>query len=118
MTDAERRLMVNKCGELLHRTLIDIRALTWDWEPGNEKWIEELSDLTHNLPHFMVGTDDDSITGLRGAFVRFARRRWPHTDPEQTEYVRLLDMTEAEFDETYRRTSWPWPEPATTAAGV
>lgn len=115
MTDAERQLLIAKCGELLHRALTEIRFLTWCWEPGNEKWIEELSDLTHNLPRFMIGRDDHAVTGLREAFVAYGRRRWPEAPPEQTEYVKLLDMDAAAFAEQYRRTNWAWPEPAAVA---
>ena len=116
MTDSERRLLIDKCGEILHRVLVDIRALTWSWEPGHEKQIEELSDLTHNLPQFMVGRDDFALTGLRAGFVDYARRYWPKSDPAKTFYVELLDMDEAAFAERFRRTSWPWPEPVAAAS--
>lgn len=29
--------------------------------------------------------------------------------------IQTLDMDEATFNEIYRRTSWPWPEPAEAA---
>ncbi|MGL6096096.1 MAG: hypothetical protein ACRC7O_09905 [Fimbriiglobus sp.] len=115
MTDSEFRLTADKCAEVLYRALTEIRAMTWDWQPGNEKWIEELSDITHNLPRFITGRDDYAIVGLRESLVAYVRRRWPQTPPELTEYVRIFDMTEAEFAQQYRQPPVSWPEPAVAA---
>ena len=111
MTDADRRLLVDKCGEILHRALTEIRSLTWSWEDGNQKRIEDLSDITHNLPRFMTGRDEYALAGLRECFVDYARRYWPDADPARTVYVSILDMDEATFADLYRRTTWDWPEP-------
>jgi len=110
MTEAERRLLVMKCGKLLQDVLVEIRALSW--EEGNAKQVSELADLTHNVPQFMVGLDDYVHNYLRAGFVAYARKYHPETDPEQNRYVALLDMDEATFNDLYCRTAWPWPEPA------
>jgi hypothetical protein len=102
----ERQLLIEKCGELLHRVLVEIRALTWSWEPGNERLIEELADLAHNIPLFMVGRDDTVPKWLRAAVVEYARKRWPQTNPEETWFVQLLDMDEATFADQVRRYNW------------
>ncbi|MCZ2342458.1 MAG: hypothetical protein LC104_11795 [Bacteroidales bacterium] len=117
MTHPQHDLLVEKAGELLYRTLCEIRALTWDWKPGSEGQIEELTDITHNLPLFMIGRDPHGWVGVRERFVQYARHHWPDQDPASAEYVRIIDMDEAEFAVQYRRTTWPWPEPNTTFVG-
>ncbi len=116
MNDAERKLMVQKCSQILYLVLVDIRAMTWGWESKHQKWIEELSDLNHNLPRFILGRDDFAITGLRESFMEYSRRRWPTSDPTKTKYVVILDMDEETFSEMYLNAQWTWPEPVVSSA--
>lgn len=113
MTDSERRLLVEKCGKLLQDVLVEIRALSW--EEGHAQQINDLADLTHNVPQFMVGRDDYVLGYLRTGFIAYARKYHPQSDPERNRYVMLLDMDEATFNDLYCRTSWPWPEPTPAA---
>lgn len=113
MTDAERSLLVLKCGKLLQDVLVEIRTLTW--EEGNAKRVNDLADLTHNLPQFMVGRDDHVLEYLRDGFVNYARKYQPGIAPETSRYVRLLDMDEETFSDLYRPAGWAWPEPAEVA---
>jgi hypothetical protein len=113
VTDAERRLLVEKCGKLLQDVLVEIRALTW--EEGHTQQINDLADLTHNVPQFMVGRDDYVLDYLRAGFVAYARKYHPQSDPERNRYVMLLDMDEATFHDLYYQTSWPRPEPTPAA---
>jgi hypothetical protein len=115
MTDADRRLLVMKCGKLLQDVLVEIRNLTW--EEGHAKQVNDLADLTHNIPQFMVGRDDYVLDYLRAGFVDYARKYYPGIDPETHRHVALLDMDEATFNDLYCRTSWPMPEPETAAVG-
>lgn len=110
MTDTERQFLISKCGKLLQDVLVEIRTLTW--EEGNAKQVNDLADLTHNLPEWMVGRDEYVMNYLRAGFVNYAKKYFPDIDPECHRYVALLDMDEATFTDLYCRTSWPWPEPA------
>ena len=103
-------LPVTRCGELLHRILLDIRQLCWNNEPDEIKWIEDLADISHNLPRYMNGTDDYAIQGLRECFIHHVKKRWPNTIPEQSIYVRLFDMTDEEFEQAYARYQSKKPE--------
>ncbi len=115
MTDAERRLLIAKCGQLLQDVLVEIRQLTW--QEGNAKRVNDLADLTHNLPQFMVGRDEYVIGYIRKGFLDYARTYHPEIDPETHRYVRLLDMDEDEFNDSYRRaTGLSWPAPAVPVA--
>lgn len=96
--------------------LVDIRHLTRVGGATAVRQIEELSDLTHELPRFVLGRDDFAVTGLREGFLAYARQYWPHSDPDKTFYVEVLDMDEAAFAERFRRTEWAWPEPVATAS--
>jgi hypothetical protein len=107
MTDAERRLWVEKCGKLLQDVLVEIRGLTW--AEGHTKRINDLADLTHNIPQFMVGRDDFVLGYLRDGFIDYAKKYHPDGDPESSRYVMLLDMDEATFNDLYRA---DWREPA------
>jgi hypothetical protein len=99
MTIENKEMLIGKCAQLLYRIFIDIRALSY--EEGNAEKINDLADLAHNIPLFMVGRDDSVGTWLRSACVRHAKKTWPHLEPEQTVYVRILDMDEEEFYEMH-----------------
>ena len=113
MTNTERQLMIEKCGQLLQDVLVEIRNLTY--QEGNAKRVNDLADLTHNLPQFMVGRDEYVMGYIRQGFLDYARSYYPDIAPESHRYVRLLDMDVDEFNDGYHRTSTPWPELAQAA---
>jgi hypothetical protein len=106
MTDSERHLLVEKCGQILHDLLVQIRNLSG--QEGNAQWINDLADLAHNIPLFMTGRDDTVERWLRGALIDYARKYHPDIDPASHRYARVLDMTEDEFSENHRRYHWNW----------
>lgn len=110
MTESERKLIVEKCGKLLQDVLVEIRALSW--EDGHSQQINDLADLTHNIPQFMVGRDDFVLKYLRSGFAEYVLKYFPNTPLDQHRYIELLDMDETTFRELYCRTSWAWPESA------
>ncbi len=114
MSDGDRRLLIEKCGQLLHALLVEVRMLSY--EEGNARRINDLADLTHNVPLFMVGCDEYVMGYLRDGLVAYARKYHPDIAPEQHRYVQLLDMDEAAFAEQYRRSGWTWPEPELSPA--
>ena len=63
MTDTERRFLVEKYGKLLQDVLVEIRNLSY--QEGNAKRINDLADLTHNIPEFLVGWNDHVLGYLR-----------------------------------------------------
>lgn len=108
MTDDDKALFNDKCAEILHVALVDIRNSSY--QPGNEKRINDLADIIHNLPRFMVGRDDHGADGLKECFEEFAEKY-----RRAKRYLVVLKMTREEFDRDFRRTDWPWPEPAEVA---
>lgn len=111
--DTDDRLLLNaRIGELLHWALVTIRAATWPGSPeGDDRRdeINDLADLLHNLPRYIVGHDEhavDSASQLRAAVVQHVRRFYPDTDPAQHQYVRLLDMDAETFLTQYRDHNW------------
>jgi hypothetical protein len=109
MTDSERRLLVLKCGKLLQDVLVEIRTLTF--EEGHYEQVNDLADLTHNIPMFMVGLDDFAGECLRECFVDYVRKYSPNVLPEDHRYVMLLDMDEMSFKQLYCMEYQHWPEP-------
>jgi hypothetical protein len=107
MTNTERQFLVGKLGKLLQDVLVEIRALSWD--EGHTKQINDLADLTHNLPEFLVGSNDYVFSYLRDGFLDYARKYYPQIDPEASRFVRLLDMDESTFNSLYRPTAWTEP---------
>ncbi len=107
MTESERRLWVDKCGEILHSMLVEIRMLSHD--PKNLGQIEELAELAHNLPLFMSGRDDSVPAWLRSALIEHALKYQPEIDPAKSRYVSIVDMAETEFNELLRRSFWSEP---------
>ena len=114
MTESERSLFVDKCGQILHQALIELRNLSY--QEGQAERINDLADLSHNIPLFLVGREEVLPDHLRIEFMAYARKYQPDIDPEKSRYVMLLDMEEATFHDLYRRTSWPWPETAAAAS--
>ena len=111
MTDHDRELWIAKCGEILAAALVEIRTLSF--EEGHSKQINDLADITHNIPRFMVGRDESVPKFLRESFVEYALKYHPDTDPAFSRYVWILDMDEAAFADRFQRTTWDWPEPVT-----
>src|SRR3954467_15674550 len=105
MTNNERRFLVEKYSKLLQDVLVEIRNLSY--QDGNAKRINDLADLTHNIPEFLVGWNDYVFAYLRTGLVEYGRKYQPGIDPEESRYVTLLDMDEAAFKDLYRPTSWP-----------
>jgi hypothetical protein len=114
MSDTDRQLLIEKCGQLLHDVLVEVRNLSL--QDGQTRRINDLTDLVHNIPLFMIGRDDHVLSYLRSGFVEYGRKYCPETDPAQGRYVTLLDMDEAAFAERYHRPDWAWPEPELTPA--
>lgn len=104
MTDSERRFMVEKYGKLLQDALVEIRNLTF--EEGHAKRVNDLADLTHNIPQFIVGRDDHVLDYIRAGLLEYARKYHPEADPDLSRYVILLDMDEPTFKDLYRD-DWP-----------
>ncbi len=114
MNDIERRFLVEKCAILLQNVLVEIRALSTG--DGRAKQINDLADLTHNVPEFLVGSNDHVLGYLRAGLLDYARKYYPSIAAEKHRYVMLLDMDEATFTDLYRNPSWPCPEPAGVAS--
>jgi len=108
VTDIERGFLIQKCGKILQDVIVEIRDLSW--EDGHAKQINDLADLTHNIPEFLIGLNDHVLGYLRRGFMEYARKYHPRIEPETSRYVMLLDMDEVTFNGLYRRASWPWPE--------
>jgi len=114
----DRQLLNARLGELLYRGLVQIRAATEvpiPREPDRREEINDLADLLHNIPRFVVGHDEhaiDSFDQFRGAVIDHVRRFYPAIDPAQHQYVRLLDMDAEAFLAVYRDHHWNRPEPA------
>ncbi|MFO0935224.1 MAG: hypothetical protein U0798_01750 [Gemmataceae bacterium] len=110
----ERHLMVERMGELLNRAFLRIRSQAWNEQESesgkvNEE-IADLADLLHNIPRWMVGHDEQclvSMDQIRTAFVGHVRRFYPKANPDEHEYIRILSMSDEEFEERYpRQTAW------------
>jgi hypothetical protein len=121
MTTDERHLLNARIGELIHCALVRIRGFTFSPipdEPDRREEINDLTDLLHNLPQYIVGHDEhaiDSPEQLRIAVVEHVRRFYPEIDPATHHYVQLLDMDEERFLKRYRDHQWGNPEPLSTA---
>lgn len=120
MTIDERQLFNARIGELLHCALIVIRASTYSPvpdEPDRREEINDLADLLHNLPRYIVGNDEhatDSPEQLRDAMIEHVRRFYPEIDPVTHRYVQLLDMDEETFLQEHRDYRWGQPESLST----
>jgi hypothetical protein len=108
MTEKEHQLWVEKCGWILHHLLVEIRALSW--QAGNEQRINDLADLAHNVPLFMIGRDSFVHEYLRKGFLELASKYLPKRGPDADRYISIIDMDEVTFSEVFRRTSFVWPE--------
>lgn len=120
MTNEERQLLNARIAELLHYALVRIRSLTYPVcdEDNPEEEINDLTDLLHNMPRFIVGHDEhaiDSLPQLRVVVVEHVKRFYPGIDPAQHHYVQLLDMDAKSFLRHYRDHQWVESEPVSAA---
>ena len=118
MTSDERRLFNAKVGELLHTALVVIRSATYPPTPDDDRptreELNDLADLLHNMPRYVVGHDEyavDTAGQFRAAVVDHVRRFYPDTPAERHRYVELLDMDAGTFLARYRDHNWDSPEP-------
>jgi hypothetical protein len=108
----ERHLLNARIGELLHVALVEIRYFTFPPlpdTPDRREEINDLADLLHNLPRYVVGHDEyaiDSPEQLREAVLKHVRRFYPDIDPAEHRYVQLLDMDDETFLQRYRDNLW------------
>lgn len=118
--DQDRHLLNAKLGELLYHALVTIRNHTYPplpGEPDRRDEVNDLADLLHNMPRFIVGHDEYAMTSFeqfRGAVVGHVRRFYPSTDPAAHQYVSILDMDAETFFARHRDHNWD--APATPAA--
>ncbi len=117
---SEQTLLGLKISQLLYMILVDIRLLALNRDPGVNglTQIVALTDIAHNLPRYQMGLDDMAGNLLREALVSYAKSQWPNTPPEKTRYLRVLDMSEADFEDQYMRKHWAWPSPVETKASA
>ncbi len=113
----DRQLLNARIGELLHEALLAVRAATWSpATPGDtdrREEINDLADLLHNLPKYIVGHDEhaiDSAEQLRAAVVQHVKRFHPLGNPADHRYVMLLDMDAEAFLNRYRDHHWDAPQ--------
>jgi hypothetical protein len=122
MTPSEREVLNARVAELLHVILVRIRAGTWPQQPGApdpREELNDLADLSHNLPRYIVGHDEFAVRSfeqLRAEVVKHVRKFCPNIDPAQHHYVQLLDMDAETFLSRYRDHKWNWPEPVAQLA--
>ena len=109
MTTDDKALFRDKCAEVLHAALVDIRSASFG--PGHEGRINDLADLLHNVPRFLVGRDEFVLEYLEAGFEEFVKK---HGVGHR--YLTIWRMTREEFDPAFRPSSWPWPEPAAAGA--
>ena len=114
----DRELLNARIGELLHAALVRIRAHTYAVLPDDgdhRAEINDLADLLHNLPRYIVGHDEhaiDSAEQLRAAVVDHVRRFFPTINPADHQYVQLLDLDAETFVNHYKHHNWAVPTPA------
>lgn len=114
----ERQLLNARIGELLHAALVAVRNYTfpvpYDGEDRREE-INDLADLIHNLPRYIVGHDEHAVASadqLRAAVVDHVRRFYPTIDPAAHRYVQLLDLDAETFVSRHKQHNWDVPTPA------
>ena len=110
MTTSERDVTNARIAELLHALFLRIRFCTYEAclkvdrvAPTAE--INDLADLAHNLPRYIVGHDEHAIVSLaelREAVVGHVRRFYPSIDLAEHLYVTVLDMDAGLFLRRYR----------------
>jgi hypothetical protein len=121
METNDRQVLNAKLGELMYRALVTMRNATnpaTPGEPERRSELNDLADLLHNIPRFIVGHDEhaiDSFEQFRGAVIDHVRRFFPSIDPAKHMYIQLLDMDEEVFLARYRDHKWNWPEPEPVA---
>jgi hypothetical protein len=115
----ERQLLNARIAELLHAALVTIRAATWPTVPGDtdrRDEVNDLADLLHNLPKYVVGHDEhaiDSAEQLREAVLQHVKRFYPTIHPTQHRYIYLLDLDAEAFLSQFRDHNWAAPVVAT-----
>ena len=115
MTADERHLLNARIAEILHYALVNTRDFSHDRDRQDE--INDLADLLHNLPRYIVGHDEDALDSFeqfRGAVLKHVTRFYPKIEPSEHHYVRLLDMDAEEFLRHYRDHQWGAPESVTS----
>lgn len=103
MTEAETRFWSDKFGQVLHHALVDIRNLSYDASKAQQ--INDLADVIHNVPLFMIGRDPFVLNYFRVALMEYLQKYLPGIDPSGHRYLRILDMEETEFRRLYPTTS-------------
>jgi hypothetical protein len=116
MTNDERSLLNARIAELTHHAFVTIRNAVYvgnENEEDRREEINNLADLMHNLPRYIVGHDEhaiDSFEQLRVAVVEHVKRFHPKMNPAEHHYVQLLDMDAEEFLRHYRDHQWDEPQ--------
>ena len=125
MTLTERELLNARIGELLHMFFVQIRLCTYQsvvasGEADRTAELNDLADLAHNLPCYIVGHDEhaiDSHDALRHQVVNHVRKFHPNlADPTQHHYVAVLDLDADTFLARYRDHKWDTPAPVAQLA--
>ena len=113
MTMDDRLVLNAKIGVLLQDSLVRIRSYTYDPKANEEdhsKEINDLTDILHNLPKYIVGLDEQAIDSheqLRAALLLHVKRFFPKTKPpELHRYIEILDLEPEAFQTRYRNQSW------------
>ena len=125
MTLTERELLNARIGELLYALFVRIRFCTYQSvvasaEAAHTAELNDLADLAHNLPRYIVGHDEhalDSHDSLRNQVINHVRKFYPNlVDPTQHHYVTVLDLDGDTFLARYRDHKWDTPAPVAQLA--
>lgn len=118
MDTTDRQILNAKLGELLHMALVVVRNYTYPPIPEDldrREEVNDLADLLHNIPRFIVGHDEHAIHSFdqfRGAVIDHVRRFYPDIDPTTHRYVHLLDLDAETFRNRYLHNNWAAPAAA------
>jgi hypothetical protein len=105
MANTTNDVFADKCCEILHAILVEIRNLSY--AEGQRERIHALAEMSHTLPRAIAGVDDHAREWFRDSLVTFDK-----THGRAWRYLWILDMDDTEFQERFRSQSWSWPEPA------
>ncbi len=113
MQMSEREILNARVGHLLHEFFIRIRAGTYPRNPGDvdhSAELNDLADLAHNLPRFIVGNDEHAVRSpkqLRDEVLAHVGKFYPElADSTQHRYLMLLDLDSNEFIARYCDQKW------------